>query len=152
MELRKYEKGSTLIMDVSEIQKKLKPVLEKEKGLLFGYLFGSAVSGKVGSESDIDLAFYLDEKGVKDLFKERLLLIEKIQSFFQKKVEVIILNEISSIFFKFVIIKEGKVIFERSHAQRVDFELKTMQDYYDFQPFLKEYNKAYLQRSLKKLS
>lgn len=138
-------------MDVSQIQNKLKPVLEKEKGLLFGYLFGSTVSGKVGTESDIDFAFYLDERGDKDFFKKRLLLIEKFQSFFQKKVEVIILNEIRSIFFKFVIIKEGKVILERNHAQRVDFELKTMQEYYDFQPFLKEYNKAYLQRSLKEM-
>jgi len=40
-------------------------------------------------------------------------------------------------------------VLERDHAQRIDFELKTMQEYYDFRPFIKEYNEAYLQRSLK---
>lgn len=30
-----------------------------------------------------------------------------------------------------------------------DFELKVMQEYYDFQPFIEQYNKVYLERSLK---
>jgi len=139
----------TMEKDISKIKDKLKLVLEEEKGILFGYLFGSMALGKTNLESDIDLAFYFEAKEVKDFFKKRLFLIEKIQSILKKRVEVIILNEVRSIFFKFVIIKEGKVILERDHAQRIDFELKTMQEYYDFRPFIKEYNKAYLQRSLK---
>jgi len=135
--------------DTSNIEDKLKFVLEEEKGILFGYLFGSMAFGRTNFESDIDLAFYLEEKEVKDFFKKRLFLIEKIQSFLKKRVEVIILNEVRSVFFKFVIIKEGEIILERDHAQRIDFELKTMQEYYDFRPFIKEYNEAYLQRSLK---
>jgi predicted nucleotidyltransferase len=87
----------------------------------------------------------------KDFFKTRILLIEKLQDILQKNVEVIILNEQKSTFFKFVIIKEGKVVFEKDHEKRVDFELKTMQEYYDFQPFLEEYNKAYLERELVKI-
>jgi len=121
--------------DISKIKDKLELVLGEEKGILFGYLFGSMASGKTNLESDIDLAFYLEEKEVKNFFKKRLFLIEKIQSLLKKRVEVIILNEVRSIFFKFVIIKEGKIILERDHAQRIDFELKTMQEYYDFRPF-----------------
>ena len=68
----------------------------------------------------------------------------------KKTTEVVVLNEIKLIFFKFVIIKEGRVVFERDHSQRVDFELKTMQDYYDYEPFLDAYNKAYLERELAK--
>ena len=138
-----------MVKDISKIEDKLKLILEEEKGIFFGYLFGSLALGKANFKSDIDLAFYLEEKEVKDFFKKRLFLIEKIQSFLKKKVEVIILNEVRSIFFKFVIIKEGEIILERDHAQRIDFELKTMQEYYDFRPFIKEYNEAYLQRSLK---
>jgi hypothetical protein len=37
---------------------------------------------------------------------------------------------------------------EKIRSQSVDFELRTMQEYYDFQPFLEAYNKAYIQRSL----
>lgn len=50
-----------------------------------------------------------------------------------------------------MIIKEGKIIFEKNHEKRVDFEFKTMREYYDFQPFLKEYNKIYLERELAKI-
>ena len=78
--------------DISKIKDKLKLVLEEEKGILFGYLFGSMSLGKTNLESDIDLAFYLEEKEIKDFFKKRLFLIEKIQSLLKKRVEVIILK------------------------------------------------------------
>lgn len=133
-----------------EYQNKLNPIFSKEEGILFAYLFGSVVQGKTNFESDIDLAVFLDEEEISDFFKKRLSLIEEIQALLKKPVEVIILNEIKSIFFKFVVIKEGKVIFERDHGQRIDFELKTMQEYYESQPFIEEYNKAYLKRSLQK--
>lgn len=135
---------------IKKIQNKLKLILKKDKDILFGYVFGSQVTGKTDFESDVDIAVYLDEKRVKDLFEKRLFLMEKLEGIFKKQTEVVVLNEIKSIFFKFVIIKEGKVIFERDHSKRVDFELETMENYYDYQPFLEEYNKAYLERELAK--
>lgn len=135
-------------MDISQIKQKVVPILKKDKDILFGYLFGSQATKKANFESDVDIALYLNKK-CKDCFQKRLSLIEKIQGVLKKPAEIIILNEQKSIFFKFVIIKEGKVIFDKHHGERVDFELRTMQEYYDFQPFIKEYNKAYLERSLK---
>lgn len=131
---------------MAEIGKKLQTFFKQEKDILFVYLFGSQVRKKTNYESDVDLAIYLDEKKIKDYFKKRLYLIEAIQSILKKTTEVVILNETRSILLKFVIIKEGKIIFEKDHKVRVDFELKTMQEYYDFQPFLEAYNKAYLER------
>ncbi|PIU15861.1 hypothetical protein COT20_01245 [bacterium (Candidatus Gribaldobacteria) CG08_land_8_20_14_0_20_39_15] len=122
----------------------------KKHDVVFAYLFGSQVSGKTNSESDVDIAVYLDENCA-DFFKTRLTLIEKLQALFRKDVEVIILNEQKSIFFKFVIIKEGQVLFEQNHSKRVGFELETMRDYYDYQPFLRAYNYAYLERGLSKI-
>ncbi|MCD6517679.1 MAG: nucleotidyltransferase domain-containing protein [Candidatus Aminicenantes bacterium] len=134
------------MIQINEIQKLLKPLFKREKSVLFAYIFGSTVQDRTYSESDIDLAFYLDTDKVKDIFKKRILLIEEAQAFLNKTVEIVILNEINSIFFKFVIIKEGLVVYERAHSQRVDFELTTMREYYDYQPFLEQYNKAYLRR------
>lgn len=137
-------------MNFEEIKQKIGPVFEKDKDILFAYIFGSHVTGKTDFESDVDIAVFLDEKRVRDMFKKRLSLIEKLEGILETATEVVVLNEIKSIFFKFVIIKEGKVVFERDHSQRVDFELKTMQDYYDYEPFLDAYNKAYLERELAK--
>jgi len=137
-------------MNFEEIKHKIRPIFEKDRDVLFGYIFGSQVTGKTDFESDVDIAVFLDEKRVKDMFKKRLSLIGKLEGVLKKTTEVVVLNEIKSIFFKFVIIKEGRVVFERDHSQRVDFELKTMQDYYDYEPFLDAYNKAYLERELAK--
>jgi len=136
------------MIQIDEIRKLLIPLFKREESILFAYVFGSVAKKRANYESDIDLAFYLDTDEVNDIFKKRLLLIEKAQSLLNRASEVVILNEINSIFFKFVIIKEGKVIFERAHGRRVDFELATMQEYYDFQPFLEKYNKAYLEKSI----
>ncbi len=138
-------------MGLEEIKQKIKIFFKKDRDILFAYLFGSQVAGKTNFESDVDIAVYLDEKRVEDLFEKRLFLIGKLEGIFKKQTEVVVLNEIKSIFFKFVIIKEGKIIFEREHSKRVDFELEIMEDYYDYQPFLDDYNKAYLKRELTKL-
>jgi predicted nucleotidyltransferase len=134
--------------EVEKIRSQLHPLFQKENYILFSYIFGSAALGHTNRQSDIDLAVYLDPNRVNDMFEKRLQMIEKCESLQKKPVDVVILNEERSIFFKFVIIKEGIVVFERDHGQRVDFELRTMQEYYDFQPFLEAYNKAYIQRSI----
>ena len=132
-----------------ELKQKLAASLSEEKDILFAYLFGSATRGGFNQESDLDIAVYFDDRMKPDeQFQKRIRLMEYLQNRTGRKVEVLNLIEITSIFFKFVIIKEGKVILERDHSSRVDFELKTMNEYYDFQPFLKEYNHSYIERSL----
>ena len=132
-----------------DLERKIVDSLSEEKDILFTYLFGSAIRGGFNKESDLDIAVYFNDRMTPDeQFQKRLHLIEHLQNRTGKNVEVINLSEINSIFFKFVIIKEGKVILEKDHSRRVDFELKTMNDYYDFQPFLREYNRSYIERSL----
>ena len=102
-------------------------------------------------DSDIDIAGYFNSK-TKDLSSKRLKLSKKISFYAKRDSEIVVLNEIKSIFFKFVIIKEKILIFENDHNARIDFELKTMNKYYDFKPFLKKYNQFYLERHLNKFS
>ena len=134
-----------------EILSKLKSALSQDKDILFGYIFGSTAGKGFNPKSDIDTAVYLDGKKVKDFFKKRLQLIGSLEKILKREIEVIALNEIESVFLKFVVIKEGKLILERNHQKRVEFEFKTLQDYFDFQPFVEEYNKIYLERELAKL-
>jgi predicted nucleotidyltransferase len=133
-----------------KIRKKLTSFFKKEKGILFAYLFGSAVRGRLISESDIDIAVYLDKKRVKDTFKKRLKLMVEFERILKRETDVVILNDVKSVFFKFVIIKEGKLLFERNRQKRIEFELEVMRDYYDFSPFMEKYDKVYLERELSK--
>lgn len=125
-----------------KIVSSLKRFLSKDKDISFCYLFGSQAANKTISTSDVDVAVYLNPK-IKNFFEKRLELIEKITKSLKKETDVIILNT-SSPFLGFVVLKEGKLIFENDKGKRIDFELKKMNEYFDFKPVLEMYNERLL--------
>jgi predicted nucleotidyltransferase len=118
------------------VLQKIKEILLKDKEILFCYLFGSQTTKNVLQKSDIDLAIYLDKD--KNFFKKRLELINKLSISLKTETDIVILNT-TPVVLKYVILKEGKLIFERNQEKRVNFELKSFNEYYDFKPILKRY-------------
>ena len=134
------------IPEISKIKK-----LFAEKKILFAYFFGSRATGNATENSDYDFAIFFSERtSENERFKARCKLMSQVEAILKKPSDVLSLNDTKGILLKFSIIKERKVIFEKNHSKRLDFEVKTMNDYYDFSPFIDEYNKAYLKRKLKK--
>ena len=113
------------------------------------YLFGSHAAWNETTESDVDIAVLLPNNTSREQrFETRLKLMSDLAKVLEKKVDVVVLNDLSSLFFKYVILKEGKLIFEKVEERRIDFEMRTMGEYFDFQPFLETYNKNYVKNSL----
>lgn len=137
-------------MNLTQSQLKTLKTAFRKNGAVFAYLFGSQATGKANSRSDFDFAVMLSKEAKKNKrFDIRLKLISEISRILKNdKIEVIVLNDTRSLFFKFVIAKEGKLVFEKDHSVRVDFELKAMNEYYDYDSFLNSYNQAYLKREL----
>ena len=130
------------------------PRLFREHGVCAAYIFGSSVQGAHMQtfQSDVDVAVLLSDQLSKERrFAVRLKLMRILEKHFQRSVDVCVINDISSLFFKYVILSEGKLIYEdpKDESDRVDFEVRTLGEYFDFQPFLKEYNKHYVARSAK---
>lgn len=125
----------------------------KKYQVVFAYLFGSRATNKAIASSDYDFAVMLPaDLDFKKTFDTRCRIISEIAGILKnEKVEVIILNDLRSILFKFVIIQEGLVLQEADHVARVMFELKTINEYHDFAPFIERYNEAYLKRELIKI-
>ena len=121
----------------------LKKFLQKEREILFCYLFGSQTTKNVISESDVDLAIYFNKNRVKDFFGRRLELIAEISKALKKETDVVVLNTAPP-FLRYVILKEGKLIFERDKGKRIDFELKSLNEYFDFKPILEKYHQRLL--------
>lgn len=121
----------------------LKELCSKEGDILFAYLFGSFAYKNITSESDVDIAIYLDEKKSDDLFKRRLDLISKFSQALKKEADIIILNT-APLFLKYVILSEGKLIIEKNQSKRIDFELKTTNEYFDSKPIIEMYHKRLL--------
>jgi predicted nucleotidyltransferase len=129
--------------DLQNMIKMLKSVLEKETSVLFCYLFGSFTAGHNISKSDVDIAVYLDKKKCPDFFEKRLELIPQISQKLKKEADIVILNTAPP-FLKYVVFKEGELIFEKNRTERIDFELKATNEYFDFKPILEKYNEELL--------
>lgn len=132
----------------NETRKALEKVFRKYSAR-FAYLFGSAANGEENRESDIDIAVALPEKTSKQKrFGVRLQLMAELNRIFKRTTDVIILNDVSSLFFKYVIFREGKLLFEASPEDRYEFEGRLMSLYFDFSPFLDSYRTAYVKNNL----
>ncbi len=131
-------------------QRKMEKLFEKRK-VIFAYLFGSQADGTAVESSDVDIAVMFDDGIDEDeRFKNRLKLMTELSQIFKgKEVEVVSLNDIRDILFKFAIVQPGRIIFKKDYDALLDFDLKTTNEYYDFKPFLKMYNEAYAERELK---
>ncbi len=112
----------------------------------FAYLFGSYALRTADPKSDVDIAVFFSRAVSKsERFEYRLKLLGALSRLFKKEVEVAVLNDISSLFFKYAIIKEGIMLYEKSEAARVEFEQRVLSEFFDFQPFLDAYNREYVQ-------
>ncbi len=122
----------------------------KKNGVLFAYLFGSQIGGEYANKSsDVDIAVMLPVKMSKEeRFGLRLRLAGEISKVLKKEADIIILNDTKSLFFKYVIVKEGEIIYEKSAVEPAEFESLILGLYFDFRPFLEEYDKLYVQRNL----
>lgn len=125
----------------------LKCFLKSQSDIGFAYLYGSALHGFFNKESDLDIAVYLKGKS-DDFFKRRLELCDRLSKIAGRETNVVVFNQINSLFLKFVILQEGRLLCDNDHELRLDYEPKTINLYYDYAPFLNGYNNKYLEKNL----
>lgn len=124
-----------------QIKKDIKKILEKDKDVLFAYLFGSQATGLTHGFSDVDIACYFKPGNMKYyLKKDNQLLGDLAVGLHTSKFDLVLLN-VASLVLKFRVISDGEVIFSRDEQLRVDFETLTLYRYFDFKPYLDEYYK-----------
>ena len=127
-------------MKENSFLKKLQPIFRFYPQIKLVYFFGSRAQKKEGPLSDYDFAFYLEEKDKKKISEIQFELIDKISRVLKtNKVDVIVLNLVESPELKYNIIKEGKLIYEKTPF-KVLIEPKILQEFFDFQIMLKKYN------------
>lgn len=114
-----------------ELIKKLSGLFRKRKEVRIAYLFGSHARGEAGPRSDIDVAVLFGRRfSGKEMFRMQLELISEISGALgTDKVDVVVLND-APLLLKYNVIKDG-VVLASSEKERVDFEVRTMQEYLD---------------------
>lgn len=124
-------------------QKELKNLFQKNK-VTTAYLFGSTARGDDHSSSDVDIAVLFPENfSQKERFEKRLKLMGSLGRILHKPIDLIVLNDVS-LFFRYAILEEGNFFYQKEELDRIEFESRTFAQYFDFAPFLEEYNHQYV--------
>ena len=130
---------------ITEHQKReLRKIFVREP-IVIAYLFGSLAKGQEQKGSDADIAVHVSPALSKEhRFALRLNLMERASRILKRSVDVVVLNDIVSLFFKYVIITEGVVLYQKSEVHRIEIESTIYTLYFDFQPFLQNFTRHYV--------
>lgn len=109
--------------------KKIKDYLSGKPAILVAFLYGSQVTGRGDSDSDIDIALLYDRNFLPDV-EQRLQLVDDLVSVTKRDVDLLILNDASPIICMQVL-RKGNIIFEKDHQAYLDFFVKTVSKYDD---------------------
>ena len=113
------------------------------------YLFGSYAEGKQTPVSDIDLAVLLDRDfPLSGYFNKKLELLSLITSLLKTdEVDLVILNQAPPVL-SYRILGKGRLLFEKEagKGQRVSFQVRTYDLYFDFMPVEKILREGLIRR------
>ena len=108
----------------------LKPYFEREKDILFGFLFGSSASEKSCLESDVDIGIYL--KNQDDKLEHRIQ--NDFEKLLSKEVDLVILNRGTSTL-NWNIIRKGIPLTIKNRSVYLDFMLEVSREAEDLIDF-----------------
>lgn len=139
--------------DLNEV---IKSIQENFKDLAEGcnisllYVFGSYAKGKNTASSDLDIAVLLKE-GFRPM--DKLNLLGELTSVFKREdIDLVIMNSANSVL-RHQIIKYGKLVYMENEDVKVSFEVKTLKEYMDMEPFRRtqmKYVKEWIQNNMER--
>jgi len=117
----------------------LKTVFHKYPEIKLVYFFGSRAKRSCGPLSDYDFAVYFGDIKNNRMFAIKLNLIAQISRILKSdRIDLVILNLTKSPELKYVILKEGILVFEKE-PYKVMVEPRILNEYFDFHKMLSKY-------------
>ncbi len=114
----------------------LREVLLQRQEVVAAYLFGSFATGRERPDSDVDVAVLLDAQVPhRDDPLYRLNLMASLTERLHCTVDVVILND-APLVLRHQVLTYGERILETDRVQRVAYEVRSFQLYFDFRPIL----------------
>lgn len=129
----------------------LSPILEtlqQNDKVSAAWLFGSVATGKDRPDSDIDIAIlFIEGLDKQTRFDMRLAIAAELSSLTGREVDVIDMQA-SPLFLQHQVRRSGYLLFEKNHAYRVDYDVKSRRQYLDFSPRLEKRNRQMINKVL----
>ena len=129
--------------------------------IVAAYLFGSRARGTARSSSDIDIALLLrdpddpperDRISKKlDRFDRRLEIAGELETIARAKVDVIDMEE-APLALRHQILTDGILLVDKDEQRRIDFEVSSRRQYFDFRRFIERRDAAMIAGALEDTS
>jgi predicted nucleotidyltransferase len=120
--------------------------LDSQEDVLLAYLFGSVVSGRSNPMSDVDLAVLVQRQpDPRSLLERQLSLSLGVAQYAGREVDLVLLNQASPLM-RYEVTRHGRVLYERRPAERIAFEVRARQRYFDLKPMLEFHGDVVLRR------
>jgi predicted nucleotidyltransferase len=116
--------------------------LAADSDVVLAYLFGSRARGRAGAQSDYDIAV-LASHAVS--LAQRLELASRLSATLGgAAVDLVLLNE-APVDLAYAVLAEGQLLFERTCAERVEYEANILSRYSDMLPIYRQQRAELLQ-------
>ena len=125
----------------NRIEQKIKNLLSSDNNIILVFLFGSYTSGKITSDSDLDIAFYFHK--LPDIYTINTLR-EQLSAALASEVDIVVLNNASPVI-KMQVLKNGILLINKDHKIYNTFFLNTVNEYDDLKQTRKEIENNILQ-------
>lgn len=134
-------------MSKEEIIEKIKKYFSDKNEVIAVYLYGSYARNKQKDDSDIDLAVLFTDN-IDNALSLRFAYEDQLSKILLKKIEIQELN-ICRIDFAYRVLQEGILIYSGNNNKRIQFEINTMNSYFDLKPFFDEFYSVLRNQSLR---
>ena len=115
-------------------------LLHSRSDVVFAYLFGSRARGGARPDSDVDLGLYLDPPPPRLLGGPMDDIAGELERSLGLTVDLIDLHT-APVDLAHRILRDGQLLAERDRSRRIELEVRTRNEYFDFLPHLLRYRR-----------
>ena len=120
---------------------RLRKLLDRQPDIACAYLFGSVARGEASSTSDVDLAVLSGQPTANTLRGPLARLRLDLEDALGRSVDIVALETAPPDLIHRVL-RDGVLLVDRSPDERIAFEVRARNDYFDLLPYLTEYRRA----------
>jgi hypothetical protein len=131
-------------MDAVAVETKLREVLNARAGseeIAAAWLFGSVARGTAGPESDVDVGVLYRQDPPRSLAGLGLDLEGDLETALGLPVQLLVLNRAPADLILRVL-RDGRLLVDRDRSRRIQFEVRSRNEYWDLEPYLRLYREG----------
>lgn len=111
------------------------------EGIAAAYLFGSVARGTAGPASDVDVGILYSEEPPRTLKGLGFDLEWELEKLLKLPIQVVVLNR-APVDLVIRVLRDGRLLVDRDRSKRVQFEVKSRNEFWDLEPILRRYRRV----------